>query len=209
MKATGLAVATVALAACSDAGPETACNRDEADSDAFADCVDTQATIEDSDYNHAALPGIVLGPPGGTADVASLGCGGSITLWFGGVGIIDGDGPDLIVFENPFSDDFPEPGEISVSVDGTEWASFPCDGATLEGCAGVTPSPTGSDFDPTDPDAGGDSFDLADLGLDDVHYVRIDDVSEDYWQPLDQDFCDPGQDGKGGFDLDAVASVHG
>ena len=46
--------------------------------------------------------------------------------------IVDGPGPDFIVFENPFAsagsstDLFAEPGEVSVSDDGTTWQTFPC-----------------------------------------------------------------------------------
>ena len=53
-------------------------------------------------------PGIVFGPPGnatpttGSLDVLSLGHGGSITLAFTDNEIVDGPGPDFIVFENPF-----------------------------------------------------------------------------------------------------------
>src|SRR5262249_40050503 len=53
-------------------------------------------------------PGIVLGPPGnatpttGSLTVLSLGRGGRITLEFTDNAIVDGPGPDFIVFENPF-----------------------------------------------------------------------------------------------------------
>ena len=115
------------------------------------------------------------------------------------------------MFENPFSEEFPEPGEVSVSADGSTWRSFPCDPTTLEGCAGVTPTlaTPASGIDPLDPDlAGGDAFDLADLGLSEVRYIRIDDRSAEYWDGQGMSYCDPGQGGSGGFDLDAVAIVH-
>lgn len=198
----------VGLGACtSEESEPSACADDDGAADPYADCVVDQTTVDGSDYNHDMLPDVVLGPPGGSTDVASLGCGGVITLGFSGIGIVDEPGPDLIVYENPFSVDFPEPGQISVSVDGEVWSTFDCDATTLDGCAGVTP--TGSDFDPPDPEGGGDSFDLADVGLDQAHYVRIEDLSDAYWAPLGENYCDPGQQGKGGFDLDAVASVHG
>jgi hypothetical protein len=155
---------------------------------------------------------VVLGPPRGIEDVVSLGCGGRIVLGFE-AGIVDGPGDDFIVFENPFSVDFPEAGRVAVSVDGCTWMEFPCeptmgDLGSLEGCAGRTPVAAlpDSGLDPRDPAvAGGDAFDLAELGLDRVHWIEIRDVSGAYW---DEAFCDPGQGGKGGFDLDAVGVVH-
>src|SRR3989442_8240643 len=53
-------------------------------------------------------PGIVLGPPGsatpttGSLAVMSVGHGGAITLEFPDNEIVDGPGPDLIAFGNPF-----------------------------------------------------------------------------------------------------------
>jgi len=192
-------------------GPVDPCSVTGVQSDAFADCIVSFEPAEATDFNHDLLPEVVLGPPGGSADVASLGCGGSIVLLFDGAGVVGGDGPDLIVFENPFAPTFPEPGEVSVSEDGRDWRTFPCNPVTLDGCAGVsvTLATPDSGLDPTDPDqAGGDAFDLADLGLSAIHYLRIRDVSAAYWEALDMDWCDPGQGGSGGFDLDAVAAVH-
>lgn len=176
------------------------------------DCVVTYEPDEGSDFGAAGLPGVVLGPPRGIEDVVSLGCGGRIVLGFE-AGIVDGPGDDFIVFENPFSVDFPEAGLVAVSVDGCTWMEFPCeptmgDLGSLEGCAGRTPVAAlpDSGLDPLDPAvAGGDAFDLAELGLDRVHWIEIRDVSGAYW---DEAFCDPGQGGKGGFDLDAVGVVH-
>jgi hypothetical protein len=186
------------------------CHPGDGRSDPFADCVQELVEIEGSDFGHEGLPEVVLGPPGGSLDVASLGCGGSITLYFEDPVIADGPGPDLIVFENPFSDEFPEPGQVSVSEDGETWHAFDCDPVALEGCAGLTPVTTDDgSVDYTDPArAGGDAFDLADLGVERARYVRIDDVSADYWADAGDDYCDPGQAGKGGFDLDAVAAIN-
>lgn len=183
------------------------CRPGDGRSDAFADCVAELVEVEGSDFGHRDLPEIVLGPPGGALDVASLGCGGSITLYFEDPVIVDGPGPDLIVFENPFAVEFPEPGQVSVSEDAQTWHTFDCDPVALEGCAGLTP--TGDAPDYTDSaQAGGDAFDLAALGLARARYVRIDDLSADYWASVGDDYCDPGQAGKGGFDLDAIAAVH-
>jgi hypothetical protein len=117
---------------------------------------------------------------------------------------------------------FTEPGTVSVSADGITWATFPCavDAAPyFPGCAGVYPVfatdgdpalalvPTTTPIEPivsvpfdvfTPPaGSGGDSFDLADVGLAVARYVRID------GGPLKM-----GLAGLAGFDLDAVAAVH-
>src|SRR5262245_27688733 len=53
------------------------------------------------------VPGILLGPPGGSTPtngslaVMSLGHGGRITFEYTNNVIVDGPGPDFIVFENP------------------------------------------------------------------------------------------------------------
>jgi hypothetical protein len=203
-----LAVSALAFAACvPDDGD------DEPGSDPFADEVVEFAPGPGASFGHAKLPEVVLGPPGGSFDVATLGCEGEIVLRFDEPGIVDGPGVDLIVFENPFAADFPEPGEVSVSEDGERWFTFPCAPASLEGCAGVTPTLAypGSGLDPTDPaQAGGDAFDLAALpgAPTQVWFVRIRDRSREYWDTRGLSFCDPGQQGSGGFDLDAVAAVH-
>ena len=171
-------------------------------------------------FGYDAFPGIVLGPPegGGTVDggtdVLSLGCGGSIVLFFDVPVIVDGAGADFIVFENPFqtgATTFSEPAEVAVSDDGETWFTFPCsvDGTATwppTGCAGINPviSNAANGIDPTDPAAaGGDAFDLADVGLSQARYVRLlDRTLEHYGSSL---WCDGSS---GGFDLDAVAVVH-
>ncbi len=160
-------------------------------------------------FGHDALPDIVLGGPrgggccSGSLDVASLGNGGSITLGFGERVIEDGPGADFLVFENAFwaggdeSAGFFEFARVEVSEDGMSWVEFPCDGETGEGCAGTSPvwaNPLADRVDVFDPEeAGGDAFDLADVGLDHARFVRIVDLPDDGM----------------GFDLDAVAIVHG
>lgn len=119
---------------------------------------------------------------------------------------------------------YAEPGTIAVSADGVHWAAFPC---ALEqapyhpGCAGVYPVFANRD-DPAAPSAlvpctapvaslvgldlppdyrpacsGGDSFDLAAVGLAAARYVRVDAGPRD-----------ARLGGLSGFDLDAVAAVH-
>lgn len=185
-------------------------------SDPFIDHVDSFEPAPEASFNHDLMPGIVLGPPGGSgeetsADVVSLGCGGSIEVSFDDPFIVDSPGPDFIVFENPFATGdttFAEPARVSVSVDGDTWHELPCavDGTESwppAGCAGVQPVLAGpdNDLDPTDPkEAGGDAFDLEAFGLDLARYVRLVDVTEQYYG--DTTWC---SGDKGGFDLDAIA----
>jgi len=122
---------------------------------------------------------------------------------------------------------FSEPGRVSVSQDGVTWVAFP--GCVLDpaqapyypGCAGVRPVlsdaevphpslPTSTPVEDlvgidllgppiTVEGAGGDSFDLADVGLAWARYVRIEAAGY-----VDGPF---GAD-NAAFDLDAVAAVH-
>ena len=139
-------------------------------------------------------------------DVLSLGVGGQIVLSFGDRMIVDGPGPDLVVFENPFliggdpDAPFAELAEVAVSEDGESWHRFVCEpGGDVErwpGCAGWRLT---AQFDPCAPTAdttGGDPFDLAELGLSRARYVRITDLSAD------------GEAPSAGFDLDAVAILN-
>lgn len=179
--------------------------------DGFATCVASFEPMAPASFGHAEMPDIVLGPPqppeaGGTMDVASLGCDGRITLGFAG-GVPDGPGADLIVFENAFATKdttFAEPGAVLVSDDGETWYAFECDATSGDGCAGVTPTAVVDATAARDPNrAGGDAFDLDDLVLDRVTWVRIVDHTQEHYG--DDMWC--GGMG-GGFDLDAVARVH-
>lgn len=181
----------------------------------FADCIDAFEPAEDAGFGHDQLPDIVLGPPqgdpGGSKHVASLGCGGRITLYFDPP-IIDIEGQDFIVFENAFATGdttFAEPARVLVSPDGTTWSEFPCilegDGVwPPTGCAGVgtvlsndgTPDPSDAQL------AGGDAFDLGKVGVDEARYVRLIDASEAYFG--NTTWC---TGNAGGFDLDAIAVV--
>jgi hypothetical protein len=119
--------------------------------------------------------------------VVSLGNGGTVTVAFGGNAILDAPGPDFIVFENPFnvgSDPqtvYAELAMVEVSEDGNNWFAFPCTAATYPygTCAGwhpVNANSDSNDIDPTDPAvAGGDAFDLADLGVSKAMFIRITD----------------------------------
>jgi len=173
-------------------------------------------------FGQDAMPGIVYGPPvgggtlAGSEDVVSLGGGGSMVVGFGPNAIVDGPGPDFIVFENPFwiggnpDDIYAEPGEISVSEDGVTWTAFPCTDTTQAPpygqCGGVHPvfsTPTNgiSPFDVAH--AGGDAYDLHDLGVTKAKYVRIRNI-------VSTESCpDAGsKPTKNGFDLDAIAILN-
>ncbi|MDO8462333.1 MAG: hypothetical protein Q7S98_05690 [Deltaproteobacteria bacterium] len=177
-------------------------------------------------FNEQRLPEIVLGPPHGAGnapggfDVFSLGLGGEITLEFTDFIPVDGPGPDLIVFENVFSGFF-EPAVVSVSPDGLHWREFPCQRSlpNFEGCAGTHPvyaNPERNDISPTDPSvaggtgpAGGDAYDLADIGLCQARFIRIVDINGCSFYN-DQIHCsDAAVPGVLGFDLDAVSVVNG
>lgn len=165
------------------------------------------------------LPGIVLGPPGdslpttGSLSVVSLGRGGEITVEFTDNRIVDGPGPDLIVFENGFftggvpaspDDDYrvvSDLARVQVSANGVDFFEFPYSPDALAlaggdslpkslilqliGLSGITPTFTGNwtlpddlrVWDPAGPGgvsgAGGDAFDLADVGLAEARFVRL------------------------------------
>jgi hypothetical protein len=163
--------------------------------------------------NQSQFPAPVLGPPKGggcckgSLDVVSLGNGGWITLEFGATTIVDEPGPDFIVFENAFyaggdpEKPFAELATVSVSEDGQSWTDFPCTAtaAPYGSCAGWHPTLANADenaIDPRDPSsAGGDPFDLADIGVTSARYVRITDRAD--------------LEGAAGVaDIDAVAVVH-
>lgn len=161
-------------------------------------------------FGNAAFPHNVLsGPDGGSnppfepsddpANILSLGEGGTITLEWSGDAILDGPGPDFIVFENvletigtgvPFVDagivavgettgtmvEFPFRFEPPPGWDsGAPYAIdlFAANYVGLAGTRATLATPTNG-IDPSDPAlAGGNAFDLADLGLAYVRFVRI------------------------------------
>lgn len=180
----------------------------------FISCVLSFEPGTGAGYGQDQFPQVIYGPPtapatphNGSLDVLSLGGGGEIAFGFGGNAIVDGPGADFIVFENAFYEGgdptapYAEPGVVSVSEDGQTWVDFPCheDAYPYTGCAGwhETHSSPQNGISPLDPAvAGGDAFDLADVGLTHARYVRVRDVS----------FLGAGP--SRGFDLDAAAIVH-
>jgi len=121
---------------------------------------------------------------------------------------------------------FAEPASVAVSDDGVTFHTFPYDPTalalvgqdatpstaleSLRGLAGITPTFTGDYTVADDPGAwdasgpggvsgaGGDAFDLADLGLSSARYVLITDLG------LATGFAGPAE----GFDLDSVVALH-
>ncbi len=150
-------------------------------------------------------------PAAAETDILSLGLKGEIIVGVKDYYIVDGDGADFTVFENAFLNQatekvFAEPAVISVSVDGIHFVEFPFDSLSLAGLAGKTP--THGDQNPYNPEvSGGDSYDLADLGLNQISWIKIRDVAtyasldEDspYYYPLVM---------LSGFDLDAVLGIN-
>lgn len=171
----------------------------------FADAVVSFQPGAGAGYGQDQLPDVVLGPPyavegGGSLHVLSLGQEGVIVLELSDIGLVDGPGADLLVFENPFPG-WTEPAFVAVSEDGETWSEWTCTPETLVGCAGVNPvySSPANGVDPTDPEAaGGDAFDLAELGLAQANFVRIRDSGTNDYAGV-----------AGGFDLDAIAVVNG
>lgn len=188
--------------------------------DRFAASVVTFTPGDCAGFGIPNMPDVVLGPPfgagtlAGSFDVVSLGYKGEIVLGFGDNAIVDGPGPDFIVFENAFhangNPDRPaaDLGEVSVSADGVTWVSFPCTPAAAPPfgtCAGWRPVLSSPDnaISPLDPAvAGGDPFDLSAVGLRTAKFVRIRDLGSSTCP------ASPPKPTNYGFDLDAIAIVH-
>ncbi|RMF70021.1 MAG: T9SS C-terminal target domain-containing protein, partial [Calditrichaeota bacterium] len=185
------------------------------ESDAWADAVVSFTPGEGAGFGQNFFPDNVLGPPdpdptltptnpsSKPQELLSLGNGGEIILEFNDNFIVDGEGVDFTVFENVFylggdtTQPFIEAAFVAVSMDGQNWVEFPWDTTTYAGFAGVTP--TKDNQNPTDPKvSGGDSFDLADVGLPFAKFVKLTDIG------------DLKKEGpfNGDFDLDAVVAVN-
>lgn len=208
-------VAALASGACSGASESNELGADfECDGSGarFATAVTSFAFGSGQTFGQDRFPERVLGPPqgagccAGSMHVTSLGDGGFAVLEFERGVIVDGPGPDFIVFENAFQavaaqpeTVFAELATISVSQDGESWAAYPCTATAYPfgTCAGWHPVLANAEsVDALDPlTAGGDAFDLSELGLEWARYVRVEDLPE-------------AAGGTGTFDLDAVAIVH-
>ena len=187
-----------------DAGPDAGV----APGDPFADRVVSFTPGPNAGFGQKRFPEVVLGPPhgggnsSGSLDVLSLGKGGCIVLEFTDIEAVDGEGTDFLVFENPFGTYY-EPAIVSASADGKTWHEFPCDtkAKKFPGCAGthwVFSSPDNG-ISATDPAvAGGDPFDLREVGLATARFIRVCDAAVQFYAGI-----------AGGFDLDGVAVVNG
>jgi hypothetical protein len=197
----------------------TGCGADDNDASSPRECSRFVSAVTAHEFGPGQnvgqnlFPAPLFGPPKGgggeqgSLDVVSLGNGGRVTLEFGETAIADGPGVDFIVFENPFwiagdeSQPFAELGTVEVSDDGTTWHAFVCTATSppYGSCAGWHPVFANADentIDPLDPElAGGDGFDLGEIGAETARWVRITDR--------------PDQIGTAGvFDLDAVGIVN-
>ena len=175
-------------------------------------------------HNTDALPEVIMGGPqgagsgsGASEGVLSLGAGGELVVHFGDYELVDGPGADFIVFENPFLQgpyqSYAEPAWVGLSVDDPEiFTEFQCDltmhqGSAQQahwaypGCAGVRPvlaGQLGTCIDSRDgAAAGGDPFDLAELGLSSARYLRLRDAGLSALGTTTR-----------GFDLDAVVLIN-
>lgn len=147
-------------------------------------------------------------PASAESDVLSIGLDGEIIIGVKNKVIYDGEGDDFIIYENAFKNQatkkiFAEPALVAVSFDGVNYIEFPHDDWTLEGCAGKTP--TNGGIDPfTHDSSGGDGFDIGELGLEQIRYIKIKDIS----MVVTKDENHPYYFIEAmvtGFDLDAVA----
>lgn len=161
---------------------------------------------ENAGYNEYLYPQVLYGMPTTSGmDVLAFGAGGSLLIELHGDLVVDAPGPDFAIFGNPIAW-FAERAQVSVGMAADELVAFPCDAfdedgdGEYDGCAGLA-----SAYE------GGDPFDLADLGISEARFIFIEDM----------DTCRPGDVtytgsaplcaaiGKEGFDLDAIAIVHG
>lgn len=192
----------------------------------------------------AELPGIALGPPGdsfpvtGSTSTVSLGRGGSILIAFTDIEIVDGPGPDFIVFENAFFRSsvpadpnasytvFAEVGSVAVSANGIDFFQFPYDpnapglvgqDATpswalpaLRGLAGITPTFTGNWTVPDDPDIWDPAGrgGVSGAGGDAFDLAAVGLASARYVLITDLGLATGFAGPAEGFDLDAIVALH-
>lgn len=148
-------------------------------------------------------------PESSPEEVCSIGFGGEIIVGIKDNLIINREGYDFKIFENVFINPinkkyFVEPALVSVSQDGINFIEFLYNYNTLEGCAGTLPTERDSsefnlDF------VGGNSFDLSEIGLDYIKYIKIKDITELIKNNPNHFYYDPILTG---FDLDAVVAKY-
>ena len=139
------------------------------------------------------------------SEVLSLGFGGEIIVGNSDNLIIDGEGADFTIFENVFKNPingrlFKEPAIVSISKDGVNYTEFPYDFESLDGCAGTHPTYGNADYCDSEV-SGGDSFDLSEIGMDSIRYIKIKDITDQVKANENHKYFDFSLSG---FDLDAV-----
>ena len=147
-----------------------------------------------------------------SGEIVSLGRGGEITLTFDN-NIINGEGPDFATFENALNNTFLELSWVEVSQDGINFTRFPN--------YSLTEAPVGS-YDDVDAtkitgycskyrQGFGTPFDLEDVGLEYIKYVKFIDIIGD-GSAFDTDgniIYDPyPTTGSAGADIDGVAVIN-
>lgn len=142
-------------------------------------------------------------------EILSIGMGGEIIIGLKDNYIINKEGADFTIFENAFINQFnekvyAEPAIVSVSKDGINYIEFQYNIETLEGLAGTIP--TYGKKNPFNPkESGGNSFDLSEINIDTVKYIKIKDITEQILNNSEHNNYDPTLSG---FDLDAVAIIN-
>ena len=139
------------------------------------------------------------------SEVLSFGFGGEIIIGNSDNLIIDGEGADFTIFENVFKNPingrlFKEPAIVSVSKDGVNYTEFPYEFSSLEGCAGTHPTFGSADYCDSKV-SGGDSFDLSEIGMDSIRYIKIKDITDQVKANQNHKYFDFSLSG---FDLDAL-----
>ncbi len=150
-----------------------------------------------------------LVPASNPDDLCSLGMNGEIIVGFKNYSIIDREGIDFIIYENVMKNQilnryFIEPAKVSVSNDGVNWTEFPFDSLTLDGCAGTKPT-ISANLDIDVLQSGGNGFDLSQIGVTEIKYIKITDVSEIIKNNKKHPFYDVTISG---FDLEALVGVN-
>lgn len=173
-----------------------------------------QSTGQGSEFFPSNISGIpdpratISAPSADPREICSIGLNGEIIVGFKGYEIVDGPGADFIIFENAFvwgeGRYYREPARVEVSEDGFVWTPFPFDSLTLVGCAGRTPTTGNDPFDASV--SGGDAFDLSDIGVHNIRWIKLVDVTKIILDNTNHPDYDPTLTG---FDLDAVVSTHG
>lgn len=185
-------------------------------------CIDTVLKFTKGDGQEvgqgpAFFPMNIFGIPDPTANdtvpsidprqICSIGLGGSIIVGNTTHVVVDNPGADFIIYENVFrytnGKRYIEPASVEVSKNGIDWVLFPYNSTTYQGCAGMIPTTGRNPFDVEV--SGGDPFDLADISIDSIRWIRITDITERILLNPSSPFYDPT---KTGFDLDAICYVH-